>query len=130
VFFTWQSGTPVNEFGSAGRASFFGLANPVFLVPRGSVGRTPAIWDLNLRLTYEARSGRTPRWRVVLDLLHLGNPRAAVRLDEQRFLALDPPDGLLSDPPTGTQTSENPNYLQPVAFQPPMTARLGIEISF
>jgi hypothetical protein len=119
AFFTWQSGTPLNEFGAAG---LFGVNSPAFLVPRGSVGRTPSIWDLNLRFAYEM-PWLAPRSRLVLDLLHVGNPQTPVRLDEMRFHIFDPDTGMPTD-------EENAQYLQPVAFQPPMTARLGIEVSF
>jgi hypothetical protein len=112
TFFTLQSGTPVNEFAPG---IFAGPVSPVFLVPRGSAGRTPSIWDLNLRFGYDVRWDRAARGRVVLDLLHVGNPRTAVRLDELRFR---------------TQGVENPAYLQPLVFQPPMRARLGAEFSF
>lgn len=119
MFFTWQSGTPLNEFGAAG---LFGVNSPAFIVPRGTAGRTPSIWDLNLRFGYET-PWLGPRGRLVLDLLHVGNPRTAVRLDEMRFPIVDLDTGM----PTA---QENPRYLEPVAFQPPMVARLGLEVSF
>lgn len=116
-FFTWQSGNPINDFGIGHEGS----SEPVFLAPRGSVGRTPAIWDLNLRLAYDTPWPRGARGRVLLDLLHVGNPREVVRVDQQHFFELDS---------NGNQANENPNYLQPTAFQPPMTARLGVEVNF
>ena len=81
------------------------------------MGRTPSIWDLNLRFGYEM-AWLAPRSQLVLDLLHVGNPRTPVRLDEMRFPIADPDTGMLTQ------------YLQAVAFQPPMTARLGLEVSF
>ena len=119
TFFTWQSGSPVNEFGTAPLGVEVG--RPVFLVPRGSAGRTPAILDLNLRLAYDARWPRTAGSRLVLDVLHVGNPQQVVRVDQLHFLGVDS---------TGAQTNENPGYLHPVAFSAPMTVRLGVEISF
>lgn len=59
--------------------------------------------------------------RAVLDLLHAGNSRTAVRVDEQHFFSADS---------AGNQADPNPYYLRPIAFQPPMSARLGIEVSF
>ena len=117
TFVTWQSGTPLNEFG----AGPSGPGAPAFLAPRGSVGRTPAIWDMNLRLTYDTPWPTASRARLVLDVLHVGNPQEVVRLDQIHFQTLDA---------NGVQTNENPRYLGPVAFQPPMTARLGLEMSF
>jgi hypothetical protein len=111
-FFTYQSGTPLNEFGKPGP-----FGGPTFLVKRGSAGRTPAIFDVNLRVAYEPR--RSARSRVVLDFLHLANPRRIVRRDQQHFTDVDD-SGLPSEP--------NPNFGRALAFQPPALIRLGLEI--
>ena len=113
-FFTYQSGTPLNEFGAPGP-----FGGPTFLVKRGSAGRTPAIFDMNLRVAYEPRRTAT-RTRVVLDFLHLGNPRQIVRRDQQHFTDVDA-NGLPSEP--------NPNFGRALAFQPPALIRLGVEIT-
>lgn len=111
-FFTYQSGTPLNEFGAPGP-----FGGPTFLVKRGSAGRTPAVFDANLRVTYEPRRAATGS-RVVLDFLHLGNPRQIVRRDQQHFTDVDH-NGLPSEP--------NPNFGRALAFQPPALIRLGVE---
>ncbi len=116
AFFTWQSGTPINEFGAGP-----GGASGAFLVPRGSVGRTPSIGDFNLRISYDAQPARGVQSRGFLDLLHVGNPRTTVRVDQIHFQAIDA---------EGNQITPNPNYLLPTAFQPPMAARLGMELRF
>lgn len=115
AYFTWQSGTPLSEFGVAN--ADFGAFNPAFLVERGSAGRTPAIWDLGLRFTYEPRI--RPASRLTLDFLHVGNPRKAVDLEQSHFLGIDD---------AGNQILPNPDYGSVVAYQPPMTVRLGLEI--
>lgn len=116
MFVTWGSGTPLNEFGASAAA---GPIVPAFLVPRGSAGRTPSTWDVNLRLSY--RLSRTPgAARVVLDLMHLGNPQGVVRIDQQHFQTVDD---------QGRQSTVNPNYRRPTAFQPPTMARLGIDLT-
>ena len=56
---------------------------------------------------------------MVVDALHVGNPRGTVRQDMMRFRG---------ENGTGKQINPNPDYLKPTAFQPPMMARLGIEI--
>lgn len=115
TFFTLQTGTPLNEF--APGPGGFGPSIPAFLVPRGSVGRTPAIWDLNFRLAY------TPpfpfRCRTVLDVLHAGNPREVILMDQVHYMGLDD---------AGAPSDVNPAYLGPLAYQPPMMLRLGIEV--
>jgi carboxypeptidase family protein len=111
------SGSPINEFA----ASIYGPNSPTFVVPRGSVGRTPALWNLDLRLAYVLPVARGPRSRVMLDVLHVGNPRRTTRVDEMHYPTLDQ---------NGNPASPNPQYRQPVTYQAPMGARLGVEISF
>ena len=117
--FTWMSGTPLNEFGASSWDAFYN----VFLTPRGEVGRTPAIWDLGLRISYSLRSsalgGVKPRF--ILDLLHIGSPRTEVNYDQRHFSDVDP---------TGNQITQNPSYGQAIRYQPPMTVRIGLEVDF
>jgi hypothetical protein len=109
----WESGAPLNEFGVGRILS----SVPTFLSPRGSVGRAPAIYDLSLRVGYTPPSMRRSQARVLLDMVHVGNPRRAVRVDQQHYFGVD-------------RTLPNANYLRATAFQPPMAARLGLEINF
>jgi hypothetical protein len=115
LFATWHSGAPLNEFGAwAG-----GPGPPSFVSQRGSAGRAPAIWEVNLRVASGSHIVRGAATRVVLDILRIGNPRTAVRFDQQRYELLDE---------DGRQVSPNRNYLKPIGYQSPMAARLGIEI--
>jgi hypothetical protein len=116
VVFALGSGTPLNAFAPGPGIPVF----RAFTVPRGSAGRTPAVWDLSLRLAYDLRaSGRAPA-RVLLDVLNLGNPQKAVRQEELRFLANS----------NGQFSAENPSYQVPVSYQAPMRARLGLEVGW
>jgi hypothetical protein len=76
------------------------------------------VCDLNLRLAYEPSWGRA---RLVLDFLQLGNPRETVAVDQPHYFAEDE---------NGNPTNRNAACLSPIAYQPPMAARLGLEISF
>jgi len=115
----WGTGTPLTEYGAtpAGPPWFS------FVSPRGTAGRTPPIWDLNLRLSYAVskRSTSTPAPKLILDLLHVFSQRTALVLDQQHYTAVDS---------TGAQIGPNPNYLKPILFQPPMSARVGAEVNF
>ena len=75
---------------------------------------------MNLRLGYQpallARGRFRPR--LTVDLFHSASQREAVRYDEVHYRALDG---------AGNQIDPNPNYLSPVAFQPPMAVRVGFE---
>ena len=119
ALFTFESGAPINEF-AAGPGTY-GPAMPSFVVQRGTAGRTPALWNLDLRLTYELPRVRGPRARIQADVLHVGNPRRAVRVDELHYVTTDE---------NGNPATPNPNYKRPTAYQPPMAARLGVQMSF
>jgi hypothetical protein len=116
MIFTWQSGTPLNELGATTLPAHF-----VNLRPRGTVGRTPALRDLGIRLTYNVPTGRRLIPRMSLELLHLASARRPVTLDQLHYSALDA---------QGRQTAPNPNYLKPTRYQPPMLARLGATVEF
>jgi hypothetical protein len=110
ISLAWESGSPINEFASP-PPGFGGLAY-AFAAPRGSAGRTPALWDLDLRITKDFK-----RWgaRGMLDVLNVGNPQKPVVLNEIRYKSNSGFD--FSD--------ENTHYKEPLSYQPPMMARLG-----
>jgi hypothetical protein len=113
----YESGSPINDFA----AGPFDPGAPSFLVPRGSAGRMPALWDLGLRLAYDVPVARLGRTQVILDLLHVGNPREAVKVDEMHYTTLDE---------NGNPATPNPQYRDAVAYQPPMAIRLGMQLDF
>ena len=110
TFFTWMSGTPLNEFGQTD----WGYHS--YLVERGSAGRTPDIWSFNLRFSYVFRkatqSGLKPR--LIADLMNIGSPRQVVNVDQQQT----------------TLGGPNPTYGVATGYQPPMSVRLGLEVGF
>jgi hypothetical protein len=114
--FTWASGTPRTVFAPGPGIPVF----RAFVKARGSAGRTPGLWDLNIRLGYDLNVLRGAQSRVLLDVLHIGNPQKAVQLEELQYLKNT--NGVFSD--------ENPSYGMPIAYQPPMMARLGAEVTF
>jgi hypothetical protein len=113
--FSWMSGTPLSELGPP--APILVPNRFMYVVKRGSAGRTPSVWDLNFRATYELsfRSLPIEQGRLVLDLLHVGNPRRAVFTDQVRYYAVG---------------EENPDFGQVLRYQPPMAVRLGLEVGF
>jgi hypothetical protein len=110
----WMSGTPLNEFG---RDAMFGAST--FLQPRGTVGRTPSIWDLSFRFKYDLASAIPigMSTRLILDVLHVASQRKAIDYQQYRYYDYE-------------QLFPNPNYMVPVQFQPPMSVRVGMEIDF
>jgi len=133
AFSSLSSGPPLNEFQIV--ETPFGL--PVFRVERGTAGRTPAIWDLNLR--FSCALPAMVGGRVILDLLHLGNPQGIVDRDQIRFRHSVCGDGEGGTSPCGPfashleiiagAVSPNPGFGEATAFQPPFTVRLGFEVS-
>jgi hypothetical protein len=114
---TWASGSPLNVF-AAGPGSI-----PVFrtfVVQRGSAGRTPSLWNIDVRLSYTRPVARAVDSRLVLDVFNIGNPQHATQLEELRYLSNS--GGVFSD--------ENASYRTPISYQPPMMARLGVELGF
>jgi hypothetical protein len=112
----WISGTPLNDLGNSADGW------PIFLRQRGSAGRTAAIWDANLRLVYDLAGDLRTSWhpRFILDVLHIFSQKKAVDFDQMHYWLLD-----TSDP-----NALNATFNQPIAFQPPMSARLGVEVNF
>ena len=116
---SWVHGTPLNEFGA-------GATDPgyhTFIVPRGTAGRLPDIWDLSLRLSYDFGywSGHDRGARILIDLLHVGSQREVTNTDQKHYLLQDD---------DGNQIVPNPTYGMPTHYQPPFAVRLGAQVYF
>ena len=118
VVASWSSGTPVNAFApcSCGDAETW---IPSFALRRGTAGRTPSVWTLDLRLAREIRLGTETRGRVLLDVLNLGNPQEAVWQNEFAY----------TSNAGGTPSGPRPDFRIPLGYQPPTMMRLGFEIT-
>jgi len=114
----YRSGIPIDKIGS------FALVNgapvPLFLAPRGSQGRTPADWDLDLHLDYPWTTGPV-RIDFILDLFRVFNHQTVLRVNP--FFN---EDGFQSD--NGIQT--NPTYGQPIVRSDPRLLRFGMTVAF
>jgi hypothetical protein len=114
------SGTPRSEYGAIRGLSppFRGLSRQ-----RGAVGRTAPIWDLGLRTSYDLplALGSGAYTRLLVDFEHVGSPRKPVGYDQIRFTCLDG---------AGNQACPNAGYGRVTQYQPPMTARIGLEAGF
>jgi hypothetical protein len=117
VFALWESGTPLTEYGRDQ-----GLL-PLPLSPLGTIGRTPAIFDLNTRVSYNLANIFGGAWalKIFLDVFHIGSAREALELDQNHYLGTDP---------DGFQSNHNPNYLMPTRYMSSMSARVGFEVGF
>jgi hypothetical protein len=108
------SGTPLNEYGTSPFSPYW-----TFVVPRGTAGRTPATWNVDLRFAYDVPLARGSRLRprVQLDVFNVGNQRRPVLYDRVHYTTPD-------------QSGVNPNYGSVSQYQAPLSARLGMVINF
>ena len=144
----WLSGTPLNAYGYS-----FAYQNwEYYLVPRGSLGRGPSQWEMDLNLQYPIRLGENRRIDVIADIFNLFNRQSITQLDERYNLIQDgecggipsaicngdggiattgntlTPAGTLSNP---RQTATNPDYLKAgIRFTPQRSIRIGARFSF
>jgi hypothetical protein len=115
VTFLLESGTPLSEY-------TIGSFNTgiKFLSPRGSAGRTPTIWDLGARFTYQLPIMNFLRSRLILDLFHIASQLEPVDFDQRKY----------NVDRSGNPVAPNPDYGQAYGYQQPMSIRLGMEINF
>jgi hypothetical protein len=115
----WQTGTPLSELGG----SEMGPPYNRFIGDRGSRGRTPTLFDFNLRLAYAFNNlaGLDMKPRLILDLFHIASRRTPVNFEQIHYYNLDE---------NGNNINPNPLYGLASRFQPPMTMRLGMEVNF
>jgi hypothetical protein len=114
-FLTVASGTPVSELGTSAAGGGYNT----FVRRRGSVGRTPTIWSLDLHADYTPpfAVGARLRPRFLLDVFNLGSPREVLFYEQLHYL-------------DNARTQENPNYGVVTRYQAPMSARLGMVVDF
>jgi outer membrane receptor protein involved in Fe transport len=129
-----RSGRPNNALGFH---SIYGQSE-TFILPRGSAGRTPFLTRFDLHLSYRQKltsGGMT--MDAFVDIFNLFNQRTALTQDQD--YTLDPVDPIIGgdarDLPhlktvMGTPATKNPNYLSATAYQPPISGRLGLRLSF
>jgi hypothetical protein len=144
----WYSGWPENAYGLS-----FNYSSPqYFLVPRGSVGRNPADYEIDLHASYPIRLGKTARLQLQADVFNLLDRQALLSYDQRYNLFPDGPcggipaelcngdGGLATRPgtlePLGAiadprQTATNPDYLKKgTIFTSPRSLRLGVRVIF
>lgn len=129
-----RSGRPNNALGVH---AAYGQSES-FILPRGSAGRSPVVsrFDLHLSYRHQLTSGGMTLDAFV-DIFNLFNQRTALQVDQD--YTLDPVDPIVggdaSDLPHlktvfGTPATKNPNYLSATAYQPPISGRLGMRLTF
>jgi hypothetical protein len=118
-----ESGSPLNRLGYFN----FNYGSLVFLVPRGSEGRLPPLWDADLTLAYPIALGPVT---VTLQayLFHAFNKQIAIARDEAWSISPgDDQPATIYDP---NQTQDNDNYGSVIGRSPPRSFRAAVRVSF
>jgi hypothetical protein len=147
-----RSGTPVNYLGAH---PVYGTGE-AFILPRGSAGRTPFVTSVDLRGALEY--ALAPRYilRFTLDVFNLLNQQQALAVDQNYTFdnvlpivngqcskrdaasAGDPSGAALADCPDlkylrttdGRPVTLNRNFGRPTQYQPPLSVRFGLALTF
>ncbi|MFL5422492.1 MAG: TonB-dependent receptor, partial [Myxococcales bacterium] len=108
-----------------------------YVLPRGSGGRTPWTWQLNLRGGANYKLSKSYALGFTLDLFNVTDNREVLTVDQNyTFNSVSPiVNGKTSDLPslrtvTGQNAVVNTNFNNATAYQLPFSARLGAKLSF
>jgi hypothetical protein len=112
------TGTPLNKYGYYNDYRNYEL----YLAQRGSVGRTPDIYDADVHLAYGIPLGAA-QLNVGADVFNVLNLQRTLAQD-QRF------DLSGGDPPGVNPGPANPNYLRPISFTGRRSLRVFGRVSF
>jgi hypothetical protein len=112
----WRSGTPLTRYGYSdayGRWEFF-------LDDRGSEGRSPSNYDVDVHLGYPIHAGPATI-NLILDAFNILNTQRPILVDQRwGFTEAD----------NSSPTPANPRYGQAVFRTPATSARFGVRVSF
>jgi len=135
--FVGRSGQPLNALGS-----FQGPGdNDSFILPRGSMGRTPFVTRFDLHLAYRRSLPGKLSAEAFLDIFNLFNQRTVLTQDQMYTADYATPiaGGSKADLKNLTVSdangnfvpaTKNPNFLMPTSYQAPISGRLGVRVSF
>jgi len=128
-----DQGQPMNYLGAH---PLYG-SGEAYVLPRGSAGRTPWNWQLNLRGGGNYKLSKDYALGVTLDLFNVTNNQQVLTVDQNyTFDSVSPiVNGKPADLPslrtiTGTNVTRNTNFLNATSYQLPFSARLGAKLSF
>ncbi len=103
-----------------------------FISPRGSAGRTPDLWTLDLHVRYPIRLRKQVVFNLIADLFNVTNNQRATHVDQVWNWTVanettDPNECGGADP---TCLDGNPSWGTPTAFQAPRAIRLGTKLNW
>lgn len=112
--FTYQSGTPISRLGYHDGYGRYEL----FLVERGTEGRSPDTARLDVNVAYTLKLADKQRLRFVVEVTNLLDSQATTVIDQRYNFA------------QSDVGQTNPGYKGPFSFQAPRSVRLGVRYSF
>ncbi len=112
-----QSGTPLTGYGCL---DLYGC-NERLLTPRGDLGRTPTLINLDLHFDYAFHVSEGKRLQLIVDIFNILNSQKVTNYDTLLELEFGEYDAF---------GITNPDYLRATAYQSPFTVRLGAKLSW
>jgi hypothetical protein len=131
--YTLISGTPINVLGLESHSN----AATIFILPRGSGGRLPAVSSASLHVGYGVQATEHTRFDFYFDVFNLFNEQTVTGVNN--LYTSDVVDAIPNGKPSdlanlmskaGKPVTTNPNYGQPTAYQSPLSLRFGVRASF
>jgi outer membrane receptor protein involved in Fe transport len=131
------SGVPISQLGAH---NTYGRAER-FVSPRGSFGRTPDIWNVDLHLEYPITFGSGMELKLITDVFNITDQQEAAIVDNEWTFAdqdADDPatpidEATCGGPGSGAGTAcpqGNPLFGTPTEYQTPRTVRFGVKLSW
>ncbi len=132
LVFNAYSGVPRNYM-----ANLAGAGQLVFLLPRGSAGRTPTVTQVDLKLSYRQALGNSLSMELFADLFNVLNTKTALLMDDNytfdnatAIVGGTKDDLKVARNSSGQALSPNPNFGNGRVFQVPFHGRLGLRLLF
>jgi hypothetical protein len=131
--FRADQGGPLNYLGAH---PLYGRSE-AFILPRGSAGRLPWLWQVNARAGVNYKLSKDYTLGLSLDLSNVTNNRETAAVSQDyTFDSVSPiVNGTKADlaylkNTSGAPVTVNPQFLQPTAYQLPFSARVGAKLAF
>lgn len=128
----YLSGTPITQFGAH---DLYGR-NERFVTPRGTFGRSPDIWNVDLHLEYPIQFGGGQELRLIADIFNITDQQEPTTVDQEWTLASadDPLTPNVNELTCGGADRNCPDgndlFGTATNYQQPRTLRLGVKFSF
>jgi hypothetical protein len=132
ISFSAYSGIPRNHV-----SALYDGGQLVFLLPRGSAGRTPTVTQVDFKVAYRHQLSQNVALEAFIDFFNLFNKRTPLRVDDDYTLDVAAPivNGTTEDLKyakngAGQPVNKNPNFGNGTLFQAPFHGRLGVRVFF